>query len=86
MKKYFSLLFLSFPNPLINRTTIVSKIPFQDATVILFNSLGQEIRVVKNCNGQQLKIDCENLLKGLYLMKIVENDKVLAIEKLIISN
>lgn len=74
------------PNPLINTTTIVSKIPFKDASVILFNSLGEEISVVKNCNGQQLKIDCENLLKGLYLMKIVENDKVLAIEKLIISN
>lgn len=73
------------PNPFDNELTITSQNGLNNITIKMFNSIGQNIREIKNINGKKYSLQRENLPKGLYLIQLFENGKELVAKKLIIK-
>jgi uncharacterized repeat protein (TIGR03803 family) len=75
-----------FPNPISSQVTIQSKDFLSDAVLRIYNSTGEEVRSIRNINGHTLTIFRDNLPKGLYFIYIIENDHLIANEKLLITD
>lgn len=73
------------PNPFDNELIITSQIDLSKSTIKLFNSIGQNVREIKNISGKRYILNRENLNSGLYLVKIYENGKEIIAKKLIIK-
>ncbi len=75
-----------YPNPFQQEVTISSETRLQNAKLMLFNSLGQLVKLIENINGNSFTINRENLNDGIYLFELVENSKVIKKSKIIIKN
>ena len=76
--------FTLFPNPLSTQTTLQTTISLHNATLTVFNSMGQKVAQMNNINGQSISFNRDHLVSGLYVIQITENNKLLAAKKLII--
>jgi hypothetical protein len=74
------------PNPFTSTTTFQSKTFLKNATAIIYNSLGQEVKQIKNISGNTFIIERDNLHAGLYFINLAEGNKIIATEKLVISD
>lgn len=75
-----------FPNPFSFKTSIHTEINFNDATLTVYNRFGQEVQRMTNLSGQQITFFQEDLPSGLYLLRLSENNELIASEKFIISD
>ncbi len=75
-----------FPNPLISSTTIQTIANLKNATLTIYNSFGQTLKQVNNISGQTVSFSRENLPNGLYIIRLTEENKIIAVEKLIITD
>jgi hypothetical protein len=75
-----------FPNPFISSTTIKTINHLKNATLIIYNSFGQTLKQVKNITGQTVSLTRDNLPNGLYFIRLTEENKIIAVEKLIITD
>ncbi len=75
-----------FPNPFFSTTTLMSNKILKDATLEVYNSFGQLVREIKNCSGQSIVLSRDNLPIGLYFIRVIEDNKIFASDRLIISN
>ncbi len=75
-----------FPNPFNTDTTIQTIDNFKNATLLIYNSHGQEVKQVNNLEGQSVSLLRDNLPNGLYYIKLTEKNKVIAAEKIIIKD
>ena len=75
-----------FPNPFNTDTTIQTIDNFKNATLLIYNSYGQEVKQVNNLEGQSVSLLRDNLPVGLYYIKLTEKNKVIAAEKIIIKD
>lgn len=73
------------PNPFDNELIITSQTNLNNSTIKVFNSIGQNVREIKNINGENYSLKRENLIKGLYLIQVSENGKEIASKKLIVN-
>jgi hypothetical protein len=74
------------PNPFNDKAVVKTDLELTDASCIIYNITGQEVRRVNNVYGSQIVLFRNNLLKGIYLIKIVQEDKFLSTEKIIVSD
>ena len=74
------------PNPFTYQTTLKTDNYLQNATLTLYNSLGQQIRQVQNISGLTFNLKRENLPIGLYFLKLSQENKIITTDKLVISN
>lgn len=75
-----------FPNPFSLETTLKSNDNFIDATLIIYNSQGQQVKQIKNISGQTVTVYRENLQSGLYFIRLTQDSKVIITGKLIITD
>jgi len=75
-----------FPNPFSTQTTINTDKTLENATLIVYNSFGQEVRKIDNISGQSILFFRENLPFGLYFLHLKEKKEIISINKLIILN
>lgn len=75
-----------FPNPFSVKTTIVSSKELKNANVSIFNFCGQEVGFLENVNGKTITINRDKLPNGLYFIQLTQDNKLLATEKLIITD
>jgi hypothetical protein len=68
------------------QTTLQSDKIFENATLTLYNSLGQQVKKITNISGQTKTLNRENLPSGLYFMRLTQNNKCIATDKLIIKD
>jgi hypothetical protein len=61
-----------YPNPFNEETTIKFNLNIDNATLLIFNSLGQPIKQIDNISGDQFTLKREDLLSGLYLLQILD--------------
>ena len=73
-----------FPNPFNASTTIHVTGNHKNAALTIYNVSGQTIKQVKDLSGQSVSISRDDLPSGLYFIQLTEEDKVIAVEKLII--
>jgi hypothetical protein len=75
-----------FPNPFISSTTIKSISDLKNATLTIYNSFGKALKQIKNISGKTVTLFRENLPSGLYFIRLTEENKMIAVEKLIIAD
>ena len=74
-----------YPNPSSSFATIQLETSVQDAALSMLNMIGQEVKQIKNINGQEVKIFRENLPCGIYFLRLTEKNKTIYTGKLIIN-
>jgi hypothetical protein len=75
-----------YPNPFSVKTTFQTSEILKDAILHIYNSYGREVKQVKNISGQTFSLARENLSSGLYLITLVQDGKIVATDKLVITN
>lgn len=74
------------PNPWVTQTTLQSTVMLNDATLTIFNSIGQRVQQLKNISGQVITMYRGNLPAGLYILNIRENKNQIATRKIVIAD
>ena len=75
-----------YPNPFFSETTFKTNEALKNATLSIYNTLGLEIRIIKNISGQEIILHRENLSSGLYYIRLTQDNKIITTHKLVISN
>ena len=75
-----------YPNPFNNQTTIQIDQSVHNASITISNTLGQVVQRIGNINNQKIILDRGNLNRGLYVMCLSENNKVIAKTKLFVTD
>lgn len=73
------------PNPFSYYTTIELSTELIDATLIIYDITGKEIKQTNNISGNKITLSRNYLPSGLYLMRIIQNNEIIASEKLMIA-
>ncbi len=79
-------IFSIVPNPFISSTTIQTIGNLKNATLTIYNLYGQTLKQVNNISGQTVSLSRDNLPSGLYFIRLTEENKIIAVEKLIITD
>ncbi|GAB4446753.1 MAG: hypothetical protein OHK0036_00040 [Bacteroidia bacterium] len=74
-----------FPNPFSTQTTLQVDRPLHDATLIVYDYLGQTVAQIKNINGQTIIFNRGNLASGLYFVHLTQDNQLIATKKLLIT-
>ncbi len=74
------------PNPFTTETVIKSKVPLDNATLLLFTLHGQQIMKVDHINGHTISLHRNNLKSGLYFVKLFHKEGLIAQEWLLVSD
>lgn len=72
------------PNPFSNSTVLQSDKVFKDAYLTIYNVSGHQVREIKSISGQTFTLFRDNLASGLYFIRLIEDDKTLMVDKLVI--
>ena len=75
-----------YPNPFNNQTTLRLNQSVRNASITISNSFGQVVRRIENINGHTIVLDRDNLKRGLYVMCLTENKKIIAQTKLFVTD
>jgi N-acetylneuraminic acid mutarotase len=75
-----------FPNPFSSVTTFKTNDNLTNATLTIYNPLGQEIRNIKNISSQTIILQRDNLQSGIYFIRLTQDSKLISTDKLIITD
>jgi len=75
-----------FPNPFYLQTTLQTDYLLTDATMTIYNTIGQQVKQIKNIFGNTITLYRDNLLSGLYILRLTQDNKVLSTDKIIITD
>ncbi|MCF6133433.1 T9SS type A sorting domain-containing protein [Flavobacterium wongokense] len=73
------------PNPFSSQTTFQSDVSFENASLSVYNSIGQLVKAINNINGQQITFSRDNLPNGLYFAHLMQDNKSIGSQKLVIT-
>jgi hypothetical protein len=76
----------SFPNPFSTYATIQSSQKFNNASLTLYNAFGQVVKQMDQLSVQSIMVYRDDLAAGLYYYLIMQENKVVSSDKLIISD
>jgi hypothetical protein len=76
---------LFYPNPFCSQTTLHTDFHLQNATLSITDIFGQQVKQIKNLSGKTFVLERDNLSPGIYLVKLIENNTVIATKKITIS-
>jgi hypothetical protein len=74
------------PNPFSSETIITAGEKLKNASLVLYNSVGQQVRQIKNISGYTITLHRDNLTGGIYFIRLTEDNKNIATEKLIVTD
>jgi hypothetical protein len=77
---------LIYPNPFSFMTTFQTDKSLHNATFSVCNLYGQQVKQIKNISGQIVPFYRDNLPSGLYFVCLTEGNKIITVEKLIITD
>jgi hypothetical protein len=75
----------AFPNPFSMETILKTNTNLNNANLIIYNTLGQEIKTLENISGNEIKLERDNLSSGIYFIHLVENDKIIGTGKFMVE-
>jgi len=73
-----------FPNPFSTQTTLQTDKIFKEATLTVYNLYGQQVKQINNISGQTVTFFRNDLPRGLYFLRLAQENKVIATDKLVI--
>jgi hypothetical protein len=74
------------PNPLITETTLRSSVLLEDATLTIYNALGQKEKELTHLSGKSITLQRDQLKSGIYFIRLTQNDKTYTPYKLLIKD
>ncbi|NOZ46297.1 MAG: T9SS type A sorting domain-containing protein [Chlorobi bacterium] len=77
---------LIYPNPFSIQATLKTEYSMNNSILTIYNSFGKKVKQIENISGKMVTFSRNGLSKGFYYLFLTENNKVLAIKKLIIIN
>lgn len=75
-----------FPNPFSDQATLQMDQSLKNASVIIYNPWGKNIREIKNICGQTIVLDRNNLPGGLYFLCLMQDHKILGVSKIVVND
>lgn len=72
------------PNPFSKHTILQSDINLINSTLTLYNVYGQVVKQMKNISGHTINLQREDIGIGIHFLRLTQDDKVIANEKVII--
>lgn len=75
-----------YPNPFSESSRIKLNKNLEEATLVIYNILGQEIKRIKHIFGREVKLDRDNLPLGVYFLRLTEGNRIIMENKAIITN
>ena len=75
-----------FPNPFSFTTTLQTNIFLKNASLTIYNSIGQVVKQIDNLAGQTIIFNRGNLPSGLYFICITQDNKIIATDKLVMTD
>lgn len=74
------------PNPFSSSTILQFNENLKDATITVYNSLGAQVKEIKNISGQTVTFQRDNLQSGLYFIQLKQDNKTFTTNKFIITD
>ena len=74
------------PNPFITQATIQANKILSNATLIVYNAMGQQVKQLKNITGQIITLRRDNLPAGLYFIRLTQDGIILSTDKILITD
>lgn len=71
---------------MVTEAVIETDIDLNDANLAIYNSQGQLVSQMKNIYGSKITLQRGDLSKGIYYIKLTEENSVIATEKLSIRD
>ncbi len=75
-----------YPNPFSTETILETEESFKNATVTICNSLGQQVKQLKNISGSSVVLNRDNLPGDLYFLHLTQENKILKTVKILITD
>ncbi|MCX6185471.1 MAG: T9SS type A sorting domain-containing protein [Bacteroidetes bacterium] len=75
-----------YPNPFSEQTTIQSNCFLDNASLIVNNTLGEQVKQVNNLYGQRITFNRDNLPSGIYFIKVSQENKQMITKKIILKD
>lgn len=75
-----------YPNPFTTQTTLQTNNLLHNATLTVNNCLGQTVKQIKNISGQTVSLSRDNLPSGLYYLRLTQDNRVITVDKLVITD
>jgi len=75
-----------FPNPFQQDATLQSAFSLKDATLVLYNMLGEAIRTVPHIWGRETTISRGGLSNGVYFIHLRQDNRLLFTDKLVVTD
>jgi hypothetical protein len=75
-----------YPNPFSEQAILWTDDGFRDATLTIFNHLGQKVKEIRAVSGQTVTLLRDNLPSGLYFIQLAEEGKPLSTKQLVIMD
>jgi hypothetical protein len=75
-----------FPNPFATSAKIQLTSPINNAVIRVSTLLGQEVCRIENVFGEEILLSRNNLLDGLYVLQIIEDNQTIAVKKFMIAD
>ena len=73
-----------YPNPFSTQTVLQTDKILKNATLTVDNCFGQTVKEIKNISGQTVTLFRGNLPSGLYFIRLTQDSKVIATDKVVI--
>lgn len=74
-----------FPNPISTQMQLHMDNPLKNATVTVYNILGQQVMEYKNINGSYVMLKTNNLTNGIYFVRILQSSEIIAVRKVVVK-
>lgn len=73
------------PNPFTTSAILQSRTGFSDATIRIYNQIGQLVKEMKNGNGNEIEIGRDALANGIYVLQLLESGRT-STQKIMIAD
>lgn len=75
-----------YPNPFSISTTLKTEFFIENGSLELYNSIGQKVKEIENINTNEIILNRENLVKGVYLLILRQNNKIIKNKAILIED
>jgi uncharacterized repeat protein (TIGR01451 family) len=74
-----------YPNPFNAEATVQFNKKVSDAALIIFDMLGQKLKAIDHISGDKVIINRGNISSGIYFIRLMQDNKIIAAGKIIIT-
>jgi photosystem II stability/assembly factor-like uncharacterized protein len=75
-----------YPNPFSSEARLELKKPFKNATLTVYNLLGQNVKQIDNLSGHSVIVHRGNLPGGQYFFRMIQDGQIVASDKFLITD